>query len=202
MVEPPLDILKRVAKYDIEISIDWDVVGTDAKRAISFTIEAFDTYTSKRIATATGVSKPSSDIIEKQIEDAISKQISTFTKQLDSYFRDLQKNGREIRLTLRVWDTSEYNLESDFDGEELVDCIQEWLSDNTVNGVFNLSDATENRANFEQVRIPFFNEKGRAMDARAFGTNLRKHLAQDPYNIPSKVMQRGLGEVIVVIGDK
>lgn len=202
LVESPLDILKRVAKYDIEISIDWDVVGTDAKRAISFTIEAFDTYTSKRIATATGVSKPSSDIIEKQIEDAISKQISTFTKQLDSYFRDLQKNGREIRLTLRVWDTSEYNLESDFDGEELVDCIQEWLSDNTVNGVFNLSDATENRANFEQVRIPFFNEKGRAMDARAFGTNLRKHLAQDPYNIPSKVMQRGLGEVIVVIGDK
>lgn len=200
--ESPLDILRRVSKFDIEISIDWDIVGSGAKQAISFTIEAFDTYTSKRIATATGVSKPSNDIIEKQIEEAIAKQIPAFSKQLDAYFKDLQKNGREIRLTIRVWDTSDYDLESEFDGEELLDCIQDWLANNTVNGVFNLSDATENRANFELVRIPFFNEKGRAMDARAFGTNLRKHLAKAPYNIPAKVMQRGLGEVIIVIGDK
>lgn len=200
--ESPLDILRRVVKYDIEISIDWDIVGSGAQRAVSFTIEAFDTYTSKRIATATGVSKPSNDIIEKQIENAISKQIPTFTKQLDAYFKDLQKNGREIRLTVRVWDTSDYDLESEFDGEELLDCIQDWMSENTVNGVFNLSDATENRANFEQVRIPFFNETGRAMDARTFGTNLRKFLSKDPYNMPSKVMQRGMGEVIIVIGDK
>lgn len=200
--ESPLDILKRVAKFDIEISIDWDMVGSGANSAVSFTIEAFDTYTSKRIATATGVSEPSEDIIEKQIENAISKQLPAFTMQLDSYFADLQKNGREIRLTLRVWDTSDYNLESEFDDDELLDCIQDWLADNTVNGAYNLSDATENRANFEQVRIPFFNEKGRAMDARAFGTNLRKYLAKEPYNITSKVMQRGLGEVILVIGDK
>lgn len=200
--ESPLDVLRRVAKFDIEISIDWDVVGSGAQKSVSFTIEAFDTYTSKRIATATGISKPSGDIIEKQIESAIIKQIPQFTKQLDAYFADLQKNGREIRLTLRVWDTSEYDLESEFDGDELLDCIQDWMASNTVNGVFNLSDASENRAYFEQVRIPFFNEKGRAMDARAFGTNLRKYLSQSPYNIPSKVMQRGLGEVIVVIGDK
>lgn len=200
--ESPIDILRRVVKYDIEVAVDWDIVGIGSEKAVSFTIEAFDTYTSKRIATATGISKSSDAIIEKQIESAIVKYIPRFTKQLDAYFSSLKKEGREIRLTVRVWETSDYNLETEFDGEELLDCIQDWMSGNTVKGVFNLSDATENRANFEQVRIPFFNEKGRAMDARAFGTNLRKFLAQSPYCIPSKVMQRGLGEVIVVIGDR
>lgn len=202
LTESPLDILRRVAKFDIEISIDWDMVGSGTNQSISLTIEAFDTYTSKRIATATGVGKPSNESIEKQIEKAIVKQIPQFTKQLDAYFSDLKKNGREIRLTVRVWDNSDYNLESDFNGEELLDGIQDWLAKNTVKGAFNLADATENRANFEQVRIPFFNESGRAMDARAFGTKIRKFLAQKPYEIPSKVMQRGLGEVILVIGDK
>ena len=202
LVESPLDILRRVAKFDVEISIDWDVVGSGSKQSVSFIVEAFDTYTSKRIATATGISKASSDPVEKLIENSIVKQIPEFSKQLDNYFKDLQERGREIRLTLRVWDSSEFDLESEFNDEELLDCIQGWMSQNTVNGAFNLSDASESRAYFEQVRIPFFDEKGRAMDARSFGTNLRKYLGKEPYSIPAKVMQRGLGEVIIVIGEK
>ena len=39
------------------------------------------------------------------------------------------------------------------------------------------------------------------MDARSFATQLRKHLA-NTYMIESKVMTRGLGEVILVLGEK
>ena len=87
-------------------------------------------------------------------------------------------------------------------GEELTDCIQSWLQKNCVNGVFNLSDATESFAQFEQVRIPLLDDNGRAIDARAFATKLRKYLQQPPFNITSKVMVRGLGEAIVVLGEK
>lgn len=71
-----------------------------------------------------------------------------------------------------------------------------------MNGTFNLSDGTESFAQFEQVRIPLLDDKGRAMDTRAFATKLRKYLQQPPFNITSKVMVRGLGEAIVVLGEK
>ena len=76
------------------------------------------------------------------------------------------------------------------------------MRDNTVKAAFNLSDGTESFAEFEQVRIPLKDDKGRAMDARAFATSLRKHLAKPPYNITSKVVVRGLGEAILILGEK
>jgi hypothetical protein len=71
-----------------------------------------------------------------------------------------------------------------------------------VVGSFNLTDGPETFAQFEQVRIPLFDEKGKAMDARSFATLLRKHLQQPPYNIISKVIIRGLGEATIVLGEK
>jgi hypothetical protein len=71
-----------------------------------------------------------------------------------------------------------------------------------VKGAYNLTDATENTAQFEQVRIPLFDDKGRAIDARTFATGLQKHLRTNPFNITSKVMMRGLGEAIIVIGEQ
>ena len=52
------------------------------------------------------------------------------------------------------------------------------------------------------MRISLLNDKGTAVHARAFATRLRKYLQQPPFNITSKVMVRGLGEAIVVLGEK
>lgn len=202
LVESPLDMLKRRTKSDIIIQLGWQVNRENQGRSITFTLEAFDAYTSKRIATATGTSEPSEDIIPRILEQTVQSYIPDFDRQMDNYFRDLRRNGREIVLTVRCWDSWENDLETEYDGEELTDCIQQWMRDNTVNSFFNLTDGTENFVQFEQVRIPFFDNKGNAMDARAFATDLRKYLQQEPYNITSKVMVRGLGEAIVVLGEK
>ena len=202
LVESPLDQLKRRTKSDIIINVDWVIRKEAAGHIITFTLEAFDSYTSKRIATATGTCEPSNLSTPELLECAVGSNIKAFDKQMDNYFRDLKKHGREIVLTVRCWDIWDKDLETEYGGEELTDCIQQWLREHTVNGVFNLSDATENFLQFEQVRIPFYDEKGNVMDARAFAMQLRKHLAKKPYNITAKVMVRGLGEAILVIGEK
>jgi len=202
LVESPLDQLKRRTKSDIIINVDWVIRKEANGRIVTFTLEAFDSYTSKRIATATGTCEPSDLSIPELLECAVGSNIATFDKQMDNYFRDLKKHGREIVFTVRCWDSWDKDLEEEYDGEELTDCIQAWMRKNTVEGAFNLSDATENFLQFEQVRIPFVDEKGNAMDARAFATQLRKHLAKEPYNITAKVMVRGLGEAILVLGEK
>jgi hypothetical protein len=111
-------------------------------------------------------------------------------------------NGREVMLTVKIWDTWEYDLESEFDGEELIDIIDDWMFKNTVSGRFNMSDATENVIRFEQVRIPLFDNNGRAIDARAFAKDVSKFLKAEPYFVESKLMTRGLGEAIIVLGEK
>lgn len=202
LVESPLDMLKRRTKSDIIIQVDWHVNRENSGKSITYTLEAFDSYTSKRIATSTGTGLPSSDPVPVLLEKAVKEHIVDFDKQMDMYYHDLVKNGREIILSVRCWDSWENDLETEFAGEELTDCIQDWMSDNTVEGVFNLTDASESFLQFEQVRIPFYDEKGRALDARAFATELRKYLRKEPFGIEAKVMVRGLGEAIVVLGEK
>lgn len=199
IAESPLDMIKKRAKMDILIQIDWTI---NSDRSVSFTLEAFDAYTSKRIATSTGTGKPSDNIIPILLENAVKSKIKDFDKQMDKYYSDLRKNGREIVLNIKCWTNWDGNLETENeDGDELLDVIQKWLKKNTVNEAFNLSDATENFAQFEQVRIPLRDNEGDALDARSFAVLLRKYISKE-FGIPCKVMTRGLGEGIIVIGEK
>lgn len=200
--ETPLDILKRKVKSDIIIQIWWKLNREAKGHSASFTLEAFDAYTNKRIATSTGTTKASNEVIPVLLEQAVRENIQAFDTQMTRWYEDQQKKGREIVLSVRCWDNWENDLETEYGGNELTDCIQDWLTRHTVNGAFNLSDGTETFAQFEQVRIPLTDENGRAMDARAFATELRKFLQKPPYNITSKVIIRGLGEAIIVLGEK
>ena len=198
LTESPLDMLKRRAKADIIIQVGW--VLNDA--SMSFTLEACDAYTSKRIATATGTSQDYADDVPLLLEKAINKQIKPFDKQLTAFYDRMKKEGREIVLTVRTWDNWDQDLESEYDNDELLNHILVWMQENTVNQQFNLTDATENFAQFEQVKIPLKDDRGINMDARSFARGLQKYLSKSPYNITSKLMMRGLGEAILVLGEK
>lgn len=200
--ETPLDVLKRRVKSDIIIQIWWKLNRDSKGHSASFTLEAFDTYTNKRIATSTGTTKSSKEGIPVLLEQAVKENIKPFDEQMSRWYDEQKKNGREIVLTVRCWDNWENDLETEYEGNELTDCIQDWLAEHTVNAAYNLSDGTETFVQFEQVRIPLLDQRGRAMDARAFATELRKYLQKPPYNITSKVMMRGLGEAIIVLGEK
>ena len=202
LVESPLDILKRRIKSDVLIQLSWQMNKEASGRSITFNLEAFDTYTSKRIASSTGTTAASSDPIHVILEQAVKDRIAEFDALMMKWYQDQQAQGREVVLTIRCWDNWENDLETEYEGEELTDCIQDWLKSHCVGGNYNLSDGTESFAQFEQVRIPLLDERGNALDARGFATQLRKYLNKPPYNIPAKVMQRGLGEAILFLGEK
>ncbi len=158
IAETPLDVLKRRLKSDIVIQLWWNISKDAGGKIVSFTLEAFDAYTNKRIATSTGTSKPSTEAIPVILGKAVRDNVKEFDKQLDKWYAEQKKNGREIALTVRCWDNWDNDMETEFEGEELTDVIQKWMRENTVNGAFNLSDGTESFIQFEQVRIPL---KGR-----------------------------------------
>lgn len=201
--ESPLDKLKNKAKADIIIQIWWKVNKTDNGKVVSFVLEAFDAYTSKRIASSTGNGTPNTtDIVPVLLQNAIVANIDIFAKQLQSHFDDMFNNGREILVTVKKWESWDKNLETEINGDEITDHINKWMQQNTVNGRFNMSDATENKIRFEQVRIPLYDANNNAIDARQFAKGLQKYLKAPPFNFEVKLMTRGLGEAIIVLGEK
>jgi len=201
--ESPLDKLQNKAKADIVIQIWWKVNKTEQGKSVSFILEAFDAYTSKRIASSTGNGTPNNtDIIPVLLQNAILANIDPFAAQLQSHFDDMFNNGREVLLTVKKWNSWDKNLETEIDGKEITDYVNEWLQKNTVKGRFNMSSATENIIRCEQVRIPLFDANNNSIDARQFAKGLQKYFKAAPFNFEVKLMTRGLGEAIIVIGEK
>ena len=79
--------------------------------------------------------------------------------------------------------------------------IEDWIAANTVKHQFTTDDATENMMRFSNVRIPMVTESGTALDARRWGRGLQRML-RDNHAITAKVMTRGLGNVVIVLGGK
>jgi hypothetical protein len=203
IAESPLDKLKNKAKADIIIQIWWKVNKTEQGKSVSFILEAFDAYTSKRIASSTGNGAANNtDIVPVLLQNAILAHIEPFAAQLQTHFDDLFNNGREILLTVKKWNSWDKNMETEIDGDEITDHVNQWLQKNTVKGKFSMADATENIIRCDQVRIPLFDANNNAMDARQFAKGLQKYLKAAPFNFEVKLMTRGLGEAILVLGEK
>lgn len=167
--ESPIDKLKKTAKADIIIQLGYTVAKTGPKSQVNFILKGLDSYTDKAIANASGTGPASmGTALAIQLQEAVLSYLDQFNSQLMTHFEDMAANGREISLRIKVWDDFEDGLEREFDGDELGEIIEKWVSDNTVQGRFNTTDMTENMALFEQVRIPLYNEKGKAVDARGW----------------------------------
>ncbi|MCC8154319.1 MAG: DUF6175 family protein [Tannerellaceae bacterium] len=204
IAESPLDKLRRTAKADIILEVDWTINTSGPKKSITYNLRGIDAYTNKQIAGAQGTGAPSfSAEVAVLLEEAILVNMDQFNNQLQAHFDDLFENGREIALDVRVFDNgSGIDLETEFNGYELTEIIDDWMAMNTVNHRYSKADATENYIMFNQVRIPLFRENGMPMDTEHFARNLMRFLRQAPYNLPCKIINRGLGRCLLIIGEK
>lgn len=204
LAESPLDKLLNRAKADILVELAWKINTVGPKQSVTYTLRGIDAYTNKQVAAAQGTGIPSfSAEIPVLIEEATLEKMDGFIAQLQAHFDDLLANGREVNVNIRVFDNgSGMSLEDEYDGYELIDIIDDWMAQNTVQHRYSLTDATENMMRFEQVRIPLYRENGMPMDTRRFVTELRRYLSKEPFNITSKVLTKGLGRADLVLGEK
>lgn len=201
--ESPVDKLKKTAKADIIMQLTWKMNNTGPKKSVTFNLQGIDAYTDKQIATATGTGAASFSVeLPVLLEEAVLAHIDNFNSSLQTHFEDMFANGREIIVRIKKFDSWSGDLEQEYNNKELKDVIEEWMSANTVKNRFSTTDATENMMLFEQVRIPLFDASGKATDARGFLKGLQNFLKAAPYNIPNKLMMKGLGQAVIVLGEK
>lgn len=204
VAETPYEKLLNTAKADIVVELGWKVNAMGPKKSVTYTLRGIDAYTNKQVAAAQGTGAQSfSAEVPVLIEEAVLENMDGFIAQLQDHFDDLLENGREIVVNLWIFDNgSDLTFEQEYGADELTDVIDDWMADQTVNHRYNLSDAGETHMSFEQVRIPLYRENGSPMDARHFGTSLRRFLSKPPYSIPAKVQTIGLGRVDIFLGEK
>lgn len=204
LAESPVDRLRRTARADIILEVDWGVNVNGPKRSITYNLRGLDAYSNKQVAGAEGTGVPSfSAEVPVLIEEAVQDHMDSFTSLLRQHFDDLLAKGREVVIELQIPDNGqELDFETEYDGKELGELITEWMANNTVEHRFNKSDATENYLLFDQVRIPLYHTNGMAMDAEGFARELRKYLKGAPRNISTKVVNRGLGRCLLIVGEK
>lgn len=205
IAETPLERLTRRAKSDINVEVTWKVNAVGPKRSVTYNLRGLDSYTNKQIAAAQGTGPASfSAEVPVLLEEAVLEKMDQFISQLDAHFADIMENGREITLRLQMFDTgSGLSFEDEYDGTELSEIVENWVYDNTQAHRFSLTDSSENEMLFEQVRVPAFDERGRATDARMFARGLTKFLRGAPYNIVSKSKAGGgLGKATLILGEK
>ncbi len=205
VAETTIDRLSRYAKADILLYLGWNIQELGPKKTLSFSLEGIDAYTNKSIGAAHGVSSPSfSADVPTLLHEAVVANIDVFNNRLQSHFEDMFENGREVALEIRVFDNNAagIDLETEYNGMELGEIIDAWMVQNTVAGRFSKLYSSETQILYEQVRIPIYNNLGVAQDTESWARKLRKELSQSPLNIPVKLSTKGLGRVILYIGEK
>ncbi|MCQ2343390.1 MAG: DUF6175 family protein [Paludibacteraceae bacterium] len=200
--ENPIDMLNRQAKADILMKVTWAVKKNGPKSYITYTLQGIDPYTGKQVAGAEGVGEPSmSAAADVLLEEAVLEHIDNFCARLQAHFDDMFANGREVAMDIQIWDDTSIDLETEYMGKELGEIIENWVYDNTMNHRFQKSSSSETFARYEQMRIPLFNEQGRAIDTESFVRQLRSYLKKT-FQLECKVVPDGLGHCYLIIGGK
>lgn len=209
IAETPIDILRRTAKADIWIEVEWYTTAQKggSMTSLTFSMNALDAYTDMSVAgVSPTTSKPvytSSFQLPIMMESAIQSQFDGFCNSLETYFSKLNTDGRAIKLRVLTWDSFEEGLMAEYDDVELNEIIEDWLEKNTVKGKFGAPEISPsgNRMTVENVRIPVKNAKGRDLDPRTWARGLQKMLRSE-YGIESQLSTKGLGQIQLILGDK
>lgn len=195
----PLEALLARAKADILVNVAWKVNTSGPKKSVTYTLQAIDAYTMKQVASATGTGKPSFSVeVPVLIEEAVLMNMNNFIATLQKHFDDMQKNGREVTVGVKVKSAAGHSLEDMYEEGTLTDIIDKWMDENSYNHRYSLTDAQPNEMTFEQVRIPLYSESGSAMDTRKFVNGLTRFM-NEKYGIAATISLKGLGRADLML---
>lgn len=192
------DVLIARAKPDILLKMGWIINKVGFDYSVSYRLEALDSYSGKSVAAVTGEGAPTKINVPLTVAigQAMEAQMSDFCQQLNDHFADIQQNGREMRMNLRIYDNGAgLNFNQEFGGKELSAIVYDWMHENTQGHRFSERSASRNRLSYEQVRVPYRDERGAVQQARQFIAKLQRHLASLGIVAENATSRLGVGQL-------
>jgi hypothetical protein len=187
---------------DLRIEFNWKIEVQGPKKRISnFSLTAFDSYTNKMI----GMIDISGDWASSQfsntdmLRESLLSKSDALISNIMAFTEDVYKNGQEISLNIVTIGNFEGDLESKYNGVSISTIIEDWISKNSVNGLYTIQNQTSTRIIFREIRRPVFDENQKQMNNHIWLTKLVKEL-KEKYNIPCKIESTSKYKSSIIIG--
>ena len=200
------DQIMRTAQADVWIQIYFDIREENfGKRYCQFNVQVIDSYSKKQLAGNSNRTQSSSADPEILAKTAVIDQFGQMISTLMNSFQDKLATGRDGRLVLKIWESSNIDFETIYNSEEyemedeLRYIIEEWIYVNSMGGNFNTGQSSSTSLEFYDVKIPIVNDRGRKIDTQYFLRGLQRTLRNEPFNLETKLVQIGLGEAWLII---
>lgn len=215
IVESERDLLTRNVGADFIVELSLDNKPFGARRAVEFKAQTIDAASKKILHGDIGTSSASSAPTPILVKEAVGGFIENFCHKIDLAFTNIEENGREGSLTLKIADDCPLNFESEVtvDGEsgELAEYITYWIEEHAVNGNCSLNQKSRETLRYDQVRFPLVSQ----VAAGGFGSKKGKTKAQtmesfispiatdlSRFNISVTTVPIGQGSAYIVLGGK
>ena len=130
------DKLLETAGPDIALHINYYTETQGPRVTLFYDLTAFDAYTNKQVASTGLISygPVMSAPLQTLIQSALLSSIDAFNAQLIQHFMDMQEKGREISVRINTFSGWEDGLETEVNGRELTEILEEWMTNNCVAG--------------------------------------------------------------------
>lgn len=118
--------------------------------------------------------------------------IEKFMNGMQAKFTSMVKEGKPIKVIILTDDRSEFRLndEADDDFNLISDLLKTWVKKNSFNNVYRLGSLSDNRMEFDMVKIPFRSADGLPYATDDFATDIKRALLKICQSV-SKTMGDG-----------
>ena len=199
-------MLLTSVRPDIILELNYDLVNDNSSRSLNksltYTLRGIDAFSNKVVSTIqeTGYGKNNPDNDAGSLmKQALDLNLKNYVNQLNLYFADIVKKGREITLRVAIDKGVSLSMEDDcLDGDTYADWIIDYLKVNTQKGAYKLERNTETEIFFRNVRIKTLNDDGTQYSAYDFAKDMKKAMDKG-CGIKSKNKTQGLSDAFIVL---
>lgn len=165
---------------------------------ISFTLNAFDAYTNKVVATMTS-SNIKGESTTQAIQASIKENMPAFQQDIQKYFSDILTRGRDITVRIAVENGASISLNDEsVEGDTYADWIIDYIKTHTIKGAYKLQRNTNKELYFVNCRVKLLNEDGTQYGVYDWTRDLQKNLRKN-LGLKCSNKAQGLGEVLISI---
>lgn len=203
------EMLASAASADIVIAFYPETRMDAGKQYVVFRISAIDVSTNKSVysMSAQGTATYGSGQMVNQLKEAILNVKDEFLSSLQSTFNDMQKKGREVRITIQRKESCPINFAKKYEEGPLSQYIFDWIEEEVQTPGFTPGKNTANKLMYKQIYIPLIverkNTKGKvvrsAQTAGDFATRLADYITELTGQ-PCRVDARSIGYAVITMG--
>lgn len=165
---------------------------------VSYTLTALDAYTSKTISTITA-SNIKGESTTELIQNDMKEKLPQFKKNIQNYFSDILKRGRDVTVRVNVDANCNTSLDDEsIEGDTYSDWIIDYIKAHTVKGAYKLQRNTGSELYFVNVRIPLLNDDGTQYSVYDWTRDLQKNLRKN-LGLQCSNRSQGLGEIVLTV---